>query len=117
MGDYVDTGLKKMGISISKPALALVCLFSGIAVILFPALLVWIVGLFLVIQGALLLADHFEQERLVTPKTTSVGIYCYNCGAGNEEEAVFCKKCGSKLSQAEQIVAAQPQEATQEAIQ
>ncbi len=117
MADYVDTGLKKMGISMSKPVLAFVCLFSGIAVILFPALLVWIVGLSLVIQGALLLADHLEQERLVTSKTTSVGIYCYNCGAGNGEEAVFCEKCGNKLLLPEQIVTAQPQEVTQEVVQ
>lgn len=116
MADYVDTGLK-MGISMSKPVLGLVCLFSGIAVILLPALLVWIVGLFLVIQGVLLLTEHFGQERLVTPKTTSAGIYCHSCGAGNGEEAVFCKRCGTKLSRTEQVVVAQPKEAIQPAIQ
>ena len=112
MADYVDEGLKKIGISISRPVLALVCIISGLAVILLPTLLVWIVGLFLVIQGALLLTEHFEQERRTTPRTTSAAserIYCHNCGAGNGEEAVFCKKCGSKLVKAEEVVAAQPQ--------
>jgi len=113
MADYVDEGLKKIGISISKPVLASVCIISGIMVILLPTLLVWIVGLFLVIQGVLLLTDHFEHERRTTPKTASEGIYCYNCGAGNGEEAVFCKRCGSKLLQTEQVVMAQPQEAIQ----
>lgn len=116
MADYVDQGLKKIGISISKPVLALACIISGLAVILFPALLVWIVGLFLVVQGALLLAEHFEQERRMIPQTTSAasgGIYCHSCGAGNGEEAVFCKRCGSKLLKAEEVVVAQPQEAIQ----
>jgi len=43
MTDYVDRGLKKLGITISKPILA-------ILVMVFPNLLVWIVGLFLVIH-------------------------------------------------------------------
>jgi len=113
MADYVDEGLKKIGISISKPVLSLVCIVSGIMVILLPTLLVWIVGLFLVIQGVLLLMDHFEQEGRTTTKTASKGIFCHNCGAGNGEEAVFCKGCGSKLMKAEEVVVAQPQEAIQ----
>ncbi|MCK4440283.1 hypothetical protein KAU85_04800, partial [Candidatus Bathyarchaeota archaeon] len=114
MADYVEDGLKKIGISVSKPMLAVVCIVSGIMVILLPALLVWIVGLFLVIQGALLLTDHYEQERRRTPPmSTSKGVYCYNCRARNTEEAVYCKSCGEKLMQTEQIVTAQPQEAVQ----
>lgn len=60
MTDYVDKGLKKLGIPISKPVLAMLCIIFGILVILFPTLLVWIVGLFLVIQGILLLTDYLE---------------------------------------------------------
>ena len=116
MADYVDDGLKKIGISISKPVLATVCIISGLAVILLPTLLVWIVGLFLVIQGSLLLVEHFEQERPMIPKTTSTaseGVYCHSCGAGNGEEAVFCKKCGTKLLKPEQVVVPEPQQAVQ----
>lgn len=113
MADYVDEGLKKIGISVSRPMLAIVCIVSGLMVILFPALLVWIVGLFLVIQGALLLTDHYEQERRMTAQSTSKGTYCYNCRAGNAEDAVYCRKCGRKLMQTEQMVMAQPQEAVQ----
>jgi uncharacterized membrane protein HdeD (DUF308 family) len=43
--------------------LATICIIFGIIVILFPNLLVWIVGLFLVVQGILLLTDLLEQER------------------------------------------------------
>ncbi len=63
MTDYVDKGLKKLGITISKPILAILCIIFGILVILFPTLLVWIVGLFLVIQGILLLTDYMELNR------------------------------------------------------
>jgi len=113
MADYLDEGLKKVGISISKPMLAAVCIISGIMVILLPNLLVWIVGLFLVVQGALLLTDHFEQERRTTLETTSKSIHCHSCGKGNVAEAVYCKRCGNKLLQTEQVVTAQPQEAIQ----
>jgi len=113
MADYVDEGLKKIGISISKPMLAVVCIVSGILVVLFQGLLPWIVGLFLVVQGALLLTDYFEQERRTTPETTSRSVYCRSCGAGNTVEAVYCKRCGKKLLQPEQVVTAQPQQAIQ----
>jgi uncharacterized paraquat-inducible protein A len=113
MVEYVDEGLKKLGISISKPMLAIVCIASGIMVILLPTLLVWIVGLFLVIQGALLLTDYFEQERRTTTRTTSEGISCHSCGAGNAEGAIYCKKCGNKLSQTEQVAMMQPEQESQ----
>ncbi len=100
MADYVDKGLKRIGITISKPMLAIVCIIFGIIVILFPNLLVWIVGVFLVIQGALLLADIFEQERPVTPTTIPNAVYCPQCGTRNMEEAVYCKNCGKTLDQA-----------------
>ena len=63
MADYVDRGLKKVGITVSKPILAVLCIIFGVLVILFPTLLVWIVGLFLVIQGTLLLTDFLELKR------------------------------------------------------
>jgi len=59
----VEEGLKKIGITISKPILAIICIIFGILVIVFPALLEWIVGLFLIIQGILLLTDYFELKR------------------------------------------------------
>ena len=99
MADYVDKGLERIGLTISKPMLAIVCIIFGIMVIVFPHLLVWIVGLFLVVQGILLLTDLFEQERPVTTVTMPKGAYCSNCGTRNIEEAVYCKKCGKKLEQ------------------
>jgi len=63
MADYVDRGLKKIGITISKPVLALMCIIFGILVIVFPDLLQWIVALFLIIQGVLVLTDYLELKK------------------------------------------------------
>lgn len=63
MAEYIDSGLKKMGITISKPLLAIICMIFGILVIVFPSLLVWIVGLFLVIEGILLLMGFLETSK------------------------------------------------------
>ena len=60
MGGMVEKGLKKIGITVSKPILAVICIIFGVLVIVFPDLLEWIVGLFLIIQGVLLLTDYLE---------------------------------------------------------
>ena len=63
MTEYIDSGLKKLGITILKPVLAVLCIIFGILVMLFPSILVWIVGLFLVIQGVLLLTASLETNK------------------------------------------------------
>jgi len=60
MGAVVEKGLKRIGITVSKPILAIICIVFGVLVIVFPDLLEWIVGLFLIIQGILLLTDYLE---------------------------------------------------------
>ncbi len=60
MTQAVEKGLKRIGITISKPILAMICIVFGILVIIFEDLLQWIVGLFLIIQGILLLTDYLE---------------------------------------------------------
>lgn len=97
MADYVDKGLRKFGITISKPMLAALCIIFGALVIMFPNLLVWIVGLFLVVQGILLFTDLLEGERSGTTPVPK-GIYCSRCGTRNIEASVYCKKCGKSLN-------------------
>ena len=63
MGETIEKGLKKMGVTMSKPILALIAIIFGILVIAFPDLLEWIVGLYFVIQGLLFFADYFELRR------------------------------------------------------
>jgi len=60
MGETIEKGLKRIGVTVSKPVLALIALIFGILVIAFPDLLQWIVGLYFIIQGLLLFADYFE---------------------------------------------------------
>jgi len=62
MSDMVEKGLKKIGITISKPILAIICIVFGVLVIVFEDLLQWIVGLFLIIQGILLITDYLEMR-------------------------------------------------------
>ena len=101
MADYVENGLKKIGITISKAALATICIVFGILVIVLPSLFVWIVGLFLIFQGAFLFTDLSESGRVgttVEPKD----VYCSYCGTRNIKEAVYCRKCGKRLKLANQ---------------
>lgn len=98
MADYVDKGLERMGITISKPMLAVICIIFGVVVIVLPNLLVWIVGLFLMVQGILLLTDLLEVGSRGT-SIAPIGVYCTHCGTGNIEEAVYCKSCGKTLGQ------------------
>ena len=63
MTEVMEKELKKIGITVSKPVLAIICIIFGILVIVFPGLLQWIVGLFLIIQGILLLTDYLELRK------------------------------------------------------
>ncbi len=63
MTETVEKRLKRFGVTVSKPVLAIIAILFGILVIVFPDLLVWIVGLYFIIQGILLLADYMELRR------------------------------------------------------
>lgn len=68
MTEVVEKSLKKFGVTVSKPVLAVLCIIFGILVIVIPALLGVIVGLFLIIEGVLLLTEHMELQRQQQPK-------------------------------------------------
>jgi uncharacterized membrane protein HdeD (DUF308 family) len=63
MADTVDKGLRRIGVTVSKPVLAIIAIIFGLLVIIFPDLLGWIVGIYLIIQGILLLTDYMESRR------------------------------------------------------
>lgn len=63
MTETMEKGLKKFGVTVSKPILALVAVIFGILVIIFPELLQWIVGLYFIIQGVLLFTDYMESKQ------------------------------------------------------
>ncbi|MDH5481772.1 MAG: DUF3096 domain-containing protein [Candidatus Bathyarchaeota archaeon] len=60
MTEAVEKGLKKIGITISKPLLAILCIIFGIVLFVVPALVGFIVGIFLIIEGVLLLIEYLE---------------------------------------------------------
>jgi uncharacterized membrane protein HdeD (DUF308 family) len=63
MTETMEKGLKRIGVTVSKPVLAIIAIIFGILVIVFQELLPWIVGLYFIIQGILLLVDYMELRR------------------------------------------------------
>ena len=63
MTETVDKGLKKFGVTVSKPILALIAVIFGVLVIILPDLLQFIVGLYFIIQGVLLYTDYMETKK------------------------------------------------------
>jgi uncharacterized membrane protein HdeD (DUF308 family) len=67
--DVVEKGLKRMGITVSRPVLAALCIIFGILLIVFPQLVGILIGIFLLIQGILLLTDYMELRRQQPTRT------------------------------------------------
>jgi len=63
MADTVNKGLSSIGITVSRPVLAVIAILFGIIIIIFPDLIGWIVGLYLIIQGILILTEILESSR------------------------------------------------------
>jgi len=63
MTETVEKTLKKVGITVSIPILAVIAIIFGILVIALPDFLQWIVGLYFIIQGILLFIDYYELRR------------------------------------------------------
>jgi len=61
--EVVEKGLRKIGITVSKPVLAILCIIFGIIVIAWKESINIIVGLFLIIEGVLLLTDYLELKK------------------------------------------------------
>ena len=62
MADVVEKGLKKFGVTLSKPVLAIITLVFGLLVIFVPWSLNLIVGIYLLVQGILLLTEYYELQ-------------------------------------------------------
>jgi uncharacterized membrane protein HdeD (DUF308 family) len=63
MTEVVEEGLKKIGITVSKPVLAILCIIFGIIVMAWKESLNYIVGIFFIIEGVLLLTEYLELRR------------------------------------------------------
>jgi uncharacterized membrane protein HdeD (DUF308 family) len=67
--EVVEKGLKKIGITVSKPVLAIICIIFGILVIAWKESLNLIVGIFLIIEGVLMLTEHLEIRKQQPPQS------------------------------------------------
>jgi len=65
----VEKGLKKIGVTISKPLLGILTIIFGVLIIAFRELLPIIVGVFLIIQGILLLTEYYELQSRPSTQT------------------------------------------------
>jgi uncharacterized membrane protein HdeD (DUF308 family) len=66
--DVVEKGLRKFGITLSKPILAAICIIFGIIVIIWKDFLNIVVGVFFIIEGVLLLTEYMELQRQQRPQ-------------------------------------------------
>lgn len=69
MAAAVEKGLKDIGITVSKPVLAMLCIIFGLLIIMFAELLRLIVGLFLIVQGILVFTKYWELKHRETRQT------------------------------------------------
>ena len=60
MTEVVEKSLKRLGITVSRPALGIVAIIFGVLIIVYPPLIAYLIGLFLIIEGILLLTDYLE---------------------------------------------------------
>jgi len=61
--EAIEKGLRKMGTTVSKPVLAVLCIIFGVLIIVVPQLLAYLLGIFLIIEGILLLTEHLELQK------------------------------------------------------
>ncbi len=75
MTETVDKSFKRLGVSLSKPALAVVFIIFSILIFAFPQLVGYIVALFLLIEGVLILVDYYTSTGpkmyVVPPRNTT----------------------------------------------
>jgi hypothetical protein len=60
--EAVDRSLKKLGITLTKPALAVVFIVFSILIFIFPQLVGYIVALFMLVEGILILVDYYVAD-------------------------------------------------------
>jgi uncharacterized membrane protein HdeD (DUF308 family) len=69
LSDVVEKGLKKMGVTVSKPILGAITLIFGLIIIFWQQSLNLIVGIYLLIQGILLLLEYYELQSRPASKS------------------------------------------------
>ncbi|MEM1539909.1 MAG: DUF3096 domain-containing protein [Candidatus Bathyarchaeia archaeon] len=67
MTEVIEKSLKKIGITVSKPVLAILCIIFGIIVLAWEKSLNIIVGIFLIVEGVLMITEYLELKKQQPP--------------------------------------------------
>jgi uncharacterized membrane protein HdeD (DUF308 family) len=68
MAKIVDDNLKKLGLHVSKPLLAVICIVFGVLLLIFPNMVGIIIGIFLLVQGILVLLEYYHNRKILTQR-------------------------------------------------
>jgi len=71
MAKIVDDNLKKIGLHVSKPLLALICIIFGALLLIWPDMVGIIIGVFLLVQGILILIEYYNNSKILNAKYTT----------------------------------------------
>ena len=69
MARIVDDNLKKIGLHVSKPLLAVVCIIFGVLLLIWPDMVGIIIGVFLLVQGILVLLEYYNNRKIFDAHT------------------------------------------------
>jgi uncharacterized membrane protein HdeD (DUF308 family) len=64
MANMVNDNLKKIGLYVTKPVLALICIIFGILLLIWPDMVGIIIGIFLLVQGLLILFEYYNNRKV-----------------------------------------------------
>jgi uncharacterized membrane protein HdeD (DUF308 family) len=65
MAKIVDENLRKIGLHVSKPLLAVICIIFGVLLLIWPNMVGIIIGVFLLVQGLLVLLEYYNNRKVV----------------------------------------------------
>jgi uncharacterized membrane protein HdeD (DUF308 family) len=65
MAKVVDNSLKKIGLHASKPLLAIICILFGIILLIWPDMVGIIIGVFLLVQGLIILIEYLSNRKVL----------------------------------------------------
>jgi uncharacterized membrane protein HdeD (DUF308 family) len=64
MAKIVDDNLKKVGLHVTKPVLAVICIIFGVLLLIWPDMVGIIIGVFLLVQGILVLLEYSNNRKV-----------------------------------------------------
>jgi len=72
LADVVERSLRRIGITVSRQVLGIVAIIFGVLIIIYPPLLSYLIAIFLIIEGILLLTDYLEKRHQHTTTTANM---------------------------------------------